>query len=75
MKVQQELMRQPPCKQRLTYTTGDVIIETASEWEGRGDGAQANCSEHLNYKFLLGAIGSLPVAPDPRKLLIDWLRG
>jgi len=43
MKVQQELMRHasnPDDKKRLW--TGNVIIQARSEWEGCGDGAQAD---------------------------------
>ena len=50
--------------------TGDVVIEAGSEWEGRGDGAQAVESERLNLDFLLGDIGSRSAFGDSQKLLI-----
>jgi hypothetical protein len=31
--------------------TGDAIVETGSEWEGRGNGAQADAGERLNCGF------------------------
>ena len=33
--------------------TGNVVIEAGSEWEGRGDGAQAVESERLKPRFFL----------------------
>ena len=33
---------------------GQAVIEAGSEWEGRGDGAQAVESERLNPDFLIG---------------------
>ena len=31
--------------------TGHVVIKERSEWEGRGDGAQAGASERLNHEL------------------------
>ena len=53
-------------------STGYVVIEKRSEWEGCRDGAQADFGERLNVNFL---IGSRSAAPDSSNLLILWLRG
>ena len=36
--------------------TSDVVIKAGSEWEGRGDGAQADESERLNPDFAIGSL-------------------
>ena len=35
-------------------STGYVVIEKRSEWEGCRDGAQADFGERLNVNFLIG---------------------
>ena len=41
--------------------TGYGIVQTGSEWGGRGDGVQTGESEHLNLDFLLGVYSKSPI--------------
>jgi hypothetical protein len=57
MKVQQELMRHASIQTTMNvYGQAMSPFEARSEWEGCGDGAQADESERLNHDFLIGSL-------------------
>ena len=51
MKVQQELMRHASIQTTMNVYGQAMSSSKRSEWEGRGDGAQAGESERLIYGF------------------------